>query len=324
MTTVANPARSGLRSGGTDARELYLKTFSGEILTYFNNATVMEGKDMSMSVSGTRQVQFPVFGRSVAQRHTPGAELVPSAFPVSERTINVDDRVLAVHFMPDIDEMLQHFQFRPTVAQQMAQVLAEGMDQNRLRAVCKAAMQETALIAGAQGTAVGGGDLINAAFANTGSALAAGLFDAAQILDTKNIPSAQRFCALTPAGYYLLAQTTGLMNRDWGGAGDYSKGYIPEVAGITLVKTNLLPTGNDSAVATVPTSLQRDYRNIVGAVWHPTASGTIKVRDIMMETDYLIENQGWMLVAKYLAGHDFLRPESSVVLSTAAVAAMAA
>jgi hypothetical protein len=44
------------------------------------------------------------------------------------------------------------------------------------------------------------------------------------------------------------------------------------------------------------------------------AIGTVKLLDLATESDYQIERQGTLFVAKYAMGHGVLRPECSVVV----------
>jgi hypothetical protein len=49
-------------------------------------------------------------------------------------------------------------------------------------------------------------------------------------------------------------------------------------------------------------------------VAHPSAIGTVKLLDLATESEYQIERQGTLFVAKYAMGHGVLRPEASVVI----------
>jgi hypothetical protein len=45
--------------------------------------------------------------------------------------------------------------------------------------------------------------------------------------------------------------------------------------------------------------------------------GTVKLLDLAVESDYLIQQQGTLVVAKYAMGHGILRPECAVEIKTA-------
>jgi hypothetical protein len=111
-----------------------------------------------------------------------------------------------------------------------------------------------------------------------------------------------------------LAQNTTLINQWYGGQGAISDGTILKVAGITVVKTNNLPSTN---VTTGPAAYQGNFATTVGLVMHENAVGTVKLLDIATEMDYDIRRQGTLIVAKYAMGHGILRPECAVELKTA-------
>jgi hypothetical protein len=57
-----------------------------------------------------------------------------------------------------------------------------------------------------------------------------------------------------------------------------------------------------------------DFRNSLGIVSHSAAVGTVKLLDLATESEYQIERQGTLFVAKYAMGHGILRPECAIEL----------
>ena len=47
---------------------------------------------------------------------------------------------------------------------------------------------------------------------------------------------------------------------------------------------------------------------------HKSSVGTVKLKDLATESEYQIQRQGTLMVAKYAMGHGGLRPECGVVL----------
>jgi hypothetical protein len=117
-----------------------------------------------------------------------------------------------------------------------------------------------------------------------------------------------------PAQYYLMAETTAVINRDWGGAGTYAEGTVLKVAGINIVKTNNLPTTNITGGSV--TTHNGNFSTTVGLVMHKSSVATVKLINLAVETEYDIKLQGWWIVAKYAMGHGFIRPEGCVELKT--------
>ena len=142
--------------------------------------------------------------------------------------------------------------------------------------------------------------------------LAASFFTAATAFDNKSIPK-ERFGALRPAQYYLLAQNTKVLNKDWNGSGSYSDGKVIKIAEVTLVKSIHIPSTN---VNSGPTAYQGDFTKTVGLIWNRSAMGTVKLLDLAMESAYDIRRQGTLMVAKYAVGHGILRPEAACELAT--------
>ena len=59
-----------------------------------------------------------------------------------------------------------------------------------------------------------------------------------------------------------------------------------------------------------------DFRNTFGIVSHSAAVGTVKLLDLATESEYQIERQGTLFVAKYAMGHGVLRPECAIELAS--------
>lgn len=304
----ATPSRLGQVNLTGDDQALFLKVFSGEVLTSFHRDNVFLDRSMVRTISNGRSAQFPATGTVTAAYHTPGTELTGTAIAAAERTITIDDLLVAQVFIARIDEAKNHYDVRSVYSDEAGKVLAETMDKN-LAQVGVLAARASATITGGNG----GSALTNAAYATDSTVLAAGLFTAAQTLDEKNVGK-ERNVFLRPAQYYLLAQNTTMINQWYGGQGAVSDGTILKVAGIEIVKTNALPNTN---VVTGVAAYQGNFATTVGLVMHKSAIGTVKLLDLATESDYDIRRQGTLIVSKYAVGHGILRPECAVELKTA-------
>ena len=95
---------------------------------------------------------------------------------------------------------------------------------------------------------------------------------------------------------------------------------MAQVAGITVVKTNHLPTTDVAAETGHSNTYSATFgvsggaSEIMGLVFHKSAVGTVKLQDLSTESEYQIQRQGTLMVAKYAMGHGGLRPECGVVL----------
>lgn len=316
----ANPSRPGQANLAGDPKALFLKVFAGEVLTAYEIATVTQGAFKERTISSGKSAQFPILGTIGAEYHTPGAEISGLNVASNEIIITIDDLLISHAFIANIDEAMSHFDVRSQYATEIGRKLAYTKDKQLL---------QLAVLAARSGSPVtgesGGGSVVDAAMLTdtTGEKLIAALFKAAQTLDEKNIGPDGRKAFLAPSAYYMLAQNTKLMNRDWGGSGVYSDGKVLRVAGIEIVKTNQAPFGlSQAADASVNAGGAGNkyagvFTTTVGVVATPDAVGTVKLMDLAMESEYQIQRQGTLMVAKYAMGHGVLRGAAAVELKTA-------
>lgn len=289
-------------AGATDA--LFLKVYGGEVLTAFEENNVMESLQTIRNITAGKSAQFPATWKVNSSYHTPGAEIVGQTSNTNERVISIDDLLIADVFIPVIDEAKNHFEYRSEYSTQCGRELAKTFDENSQQVACLAARASATVTGG-----YGGAQLTNAGYATTGATIAAGIFASAQTLDEKDVPDYDRVAILRPAQYYLTAQTTNVINRDWGGAGVYAEGTVLKVAGIQIVKSNHLPSSN---VASGPSAYQGNFSNTQFLVMQKGAIGTVKLLDLGLEMEYDMRRQGTLIVAKYALGHGILRPECAV------------
>ena len=309
-------SRLGQTNGSGDTDALFLKVFSGEVLTSFERANVMMDKHQVRTITNGKSAQFPVMGRGSAYYHTAGEEILGGAIKHAEKVITIDDLVIAPTFIANIDEAKNHYDVRSTYTKEMGNKLAKTMDQHVLQTGVLAARADKAIDDDDQY----GGTVISGVDNTSGDALAGAMFEAAQVLDEKDVPEEDRFLFVRPAEFYAMAKSTKIINRDWGGEGSYAGGNVIRVAGITIVKTNNLPSTN-IATGTLGAgsndTYAGDFSDTVGLIMHPSAVGTVKLLDLGMESEYQISRQGTLMVAKYAVGHGVLRAEAAVELSTA-------
>lgn len=305
----ATASRLGQINGGGDADALFLKKFAGEVLTTFQTETVFLDKHLIRTIENGKSAQFPATGRFTAGYHTPGVFLTGGSTNHAERIITIDDLLLAQAFVAHIDELKNHYDVRSIYSGELGGALARAFDSNVARVGLNAA-RAAATVTGGDGGSV----ITSANSATVGADIATALFSAAQKLDEKNVGENDRYAFLKPAQYYILAQTTNVINRDWGGLGAYAEGQVLKVAGVHVVKTNLLPSTN---VNTGPTAYQGNFTTTSMLVMNKMAVGTVKLLDLAMESEWLIQNQGTLMVAKYAMGHGILRPECAVEVKTA-------
>ena len=326
----ATASRLGLvNNTGTDFNELFLKIFSGEVLTAFARNNIFNEQLHSVrTITSGKSAQFPVLGTATAAYHTVGTPLVgANQIKANEKIINIDDLLIAQSFIANIDELKNHYDVRATYADELGKALAKTYDQNVAKQIANASR--------ATATLSGGDNGIVEAFANgtskttsaqiTGDDIAGKIYDIAQAFDERDIPPTDRFCVLPPAEYYKLAETaTRTVDVDFNpqGNGSFASGRVQQVAGIPVMMSNNVPQSN---VSSNPSGANNTYSGddskTIGLVFHKSAVGTVKLMDMTTEIsgqDYGIMYQGTLMVAKYALGHGILRPECAATIKLAA------
>lgn len=326
------PSRVGQVNAAGDANALFLKVFSNEILTTFDEANIMKDLHTVRSISSGKSAQFPVSGVASAKYHTPGQDILDagnsylSAIKHNEKVINIDDMLVSSTFIANIDEVKNHYSVRSIYAKEIGKALAKRFDLAIMKTWVAAARTATPNVTGGNvGTSVNTGNALD-----TPAEIIDALFGMAQSLDEKDVPNdGQRFAVLTPAQYYKLLTTDNIaVNRDVDGVGSVSKGTVPMVAGIKLYKSQHL---QDLVTLGAEASQDQDDDNASNDVFggsgtgyngdlsdtgliggHPSAVGTVKLLDLATESSYEVSHQGTLFVAKYAIGHGILRPESAV------------
>jgi hypothetical protein len=112
-----------------------------------------------------------------------------------------------------------------------------------------------------------------------------------------------------------------MINRDFAGNGSIANTQMPRIAGIELVKSNNLPTVDESAGSNENTALNLDYSDTIAAVNIGDCVGTVKLLDLKMESQYDLRRQGNIILGKLAVGHGVLRPELAVEISDAGTTA---
>ena len=348
MSDALSPNRLGVinnTSDGSFAQDnaLFLKVFSNEILATFEKTQIMKPLHTIRTISSGKSATFPTLGTAKAVYHQPGENIMSKAsgstskynteFNMNEVIINIDKMLVSSTFIPNLEELKNHFDVRGQFSKELGVALAQRFD----RAVMKV------LIAGsAQSGKSGQPDGIDFNGAtSTGAELVGTITEIARRLDENDVPDdGTRFAILKPREYYKLVSTDNVaINRDFGGVGSVATGKIPQVAGINIFKSNNLkavavdssgqdsdgqdvnmgtPEADDANASNDPFGSGAGYTKsgglastqIIGG--HPTALGTVKLLDLATESDYSVAHQGTLMVTKYAMGHGVLRPGACV------------
>ena len=326
MTTYAGAngvSRLGAKNGvvGTEAEQkaLFLKVFAGEVLTAFNTNNIGMGLHRVRTISSGKSAQFPLTGITDTAYLNAGAEISPSAIKHNEKIIAVDNLLTSSAFIARIDEAMNHYDVRSIYSAQIGQALAKAADESIFKSIANASVGKandgSALsLTQADSTPTSGGQVASGATdaAITGTQAADAVFTALQTLDEKNI-SGERYVVVKPALYYAMfkgstANQAGFMSSDFGSGGNANAGTVPMIGGAKVYTTNNFPAAAGYA----------GTKEIQALVFTKDAAATVKLLDLGVESEYLIQNQGTLMVAKYAMGHDSLRGECAVRIAQTA------
>lgn len=339
------PSRLGQIGGTGDANALFLKVFSNEVLTTFEEANVMKNLHTVRTISSGKSAQFPVMGKASAKYHIPGEDVFETLDGSAgkythkmihkERIISIDDVLIAATSIANIDELKNHYDVRSAYSTELGRALAKRFDYATMKTLVAAA-ETTAGQANpdaGQGISIDLGTTVGAPNDLTSADKLIQTFRLiAQKLDENDIPSEDRFVILTPELYYLLAGSdSAAINRDFGGAGSIATGKILNLVGLNIYSSNHLQDvangaaspADDSNVNNNPFddadggAAGNGYNDsglttIKFVAGHKSAIGTVKLMDLAVESEYSLQKQSTLMLAKYAMGHGILRPEAAV------------
>ena len=260
--------RPGQKNSTGDARELYLKLFSGEMFKGFQHNAIARDLVMKRTLTNGKSLQFVYTGHTKAEYHVPGNSILGNtdgAPPVAEKTITIDDLLISSAFVYELDETLAHYELRGEISKKIGYALAQKYDRLIFRQIAKGARQASPITKSGfvepGGTQIRVGTNNQASDAYVPASLIAAFYDAAAALDEKGVSQEGRVAVLNPRQYYELIQgvgSNGLINRDAQGTALQGGNGIIEIAGIKIYKSMNIPffgsygTKYGSASATNP------------------------------------------------------------------------
>ena len=202
--TVSNIGQNA-GSGSTTAS--FLKVFSGEVITAFETANSTLDKHLVRTISSGKSAQFPIVGKATASYHTAGNEITGGSITHNERTISIENLLIAPVFIAKIDEAMSHYDVRSIYSKELGRALANQMDKHVYQN----------LILNSRGSAAApqaaGSVITDADFETNAASAAATIFSAAKSMDEADVPADDRYCAVSPAAYYNLIQGTTVIQR---------------------------------------------------------------------------------------------------------------
>lgn len=327
---ISNPGQK-LSAGDRDA--FFMKVFSGEVLTAFARNTVMMSRHQVRTIDHGKSASFAVMGRTRAKYLAPGNSLDDQRkkFEHTEKVIAIDGLLTADCLITDIDDAMNHYDVRVEYSRQLGEALAQSADCAIINELANMAAKDATVPENIpdNGTGVdkvkGTGKSFEFATglaisqsADYGNKIIEGLL-AARAAFTKNyVPMGDRYCLLTPEGYSALIKALMPDSANYQALFDPNSGKLQTICGFEVIEVpHLLNEGVDGKH-----TLNAKYTDagLQGIVFHRSAVGTVKLKDLAMERARRAEYQADQIIAKYAMGHGGLRPEAvGVFVQTAQV-----
>ncbi|OUV34727.1 MAG: T7 capsid protein [bacterium TMED88] len=333
ITAVGNLNKTpglGLTQGGSDYDSkyaTYLKLFSGEMFKAYESACIAKGTVQNRTLTSGRSMQFIFTGRMDASYHQPGTPILGSSNPpVAEKTIIMDDLLISSAFVYDLDETLAHYSLRSEISSKIGHALAEAYDKKVFRTIALAA-REAHPVTSSPGPEPGG-SVIKLGSGNeyNAQAIVDAFFEAASILDEKNVPRNGRHAVLSPRQYYaLISQVdSNILNRDFGSSqGNMNSGEgLYEIAGISIKRSNNLPfmAGTVARVNGENNDYSGDFSSHCGLIYMKDAAGVVEGVGPQVQTtgaDVKTMYQGDIIVGRQAMGVGTLNPACAIELQAA-------
>ena len=305
----------------------YLKLFSGELFKAYESATIARDTVQRRTLKNGKSLQFIFTGRMQAAYHTPGEPILGSGDPpVAEKTIQCDDLLISSAFVYDLDETLAHYSLRSEISKKIGHALAEAYDKKVFRTIALAA-REAHPITASPGPEPGGTQIeLGATKEYNAQALVDAFFEAAAVLDEKNLPKTGRTAVLNPRQYYALVSqvSSNILNRDYGNSqGNLNSGEgLVEIAGISIKRSNNLPflAGTVNSVSGENNTYNGDFSTHCGLIYQRDAAGIVEAVGPQVQVtggDVSVLYQGDVMVGRLAMGVGTLNPAGAIELTSA-------
>lgn len=323
MAGVTNYQQQGAKQNTGDQLALFLKVFSGEVLTAFTRASKVMNNHMIKTIDSGKSTSFPVMGRGKAHYLPAGSNLddLREAIPHNEVVINIDGLLTSDVLITDIFEAMNHYDVRGEYAKQLGEALAIAADGATVAEIAKLVKANTENITGlGKGIVVEktitGGAGINY---ETGKVVIDGLLEMKAKWTTQYVPEEERFAYITPEVESAIITSKDAINRDYGAVASIVDGNIDKLCGFKIIAVPHLKAGGADKTGMLGTSPEghefpTDYAGALAVCAHRTAVATVKLKDLQLEHARRPELQADMIIAKNAVGHGGLRPEASGII----------
>lgn len=322
-------SRPGQEAGAGDDRALFLTEFGGMVITSRDEVFDYDSLHWVKNITQGKSDTFPIIGRKRdAAEHEPGELIVGGKVIHDEIGVDLDKMIYDSVFIPEIDELMAHYELRGPYAHQLGQSL--GSLQAKRVAIMHILASRT-YWSGASTTGVPDGQVAPTYFYHANMATSAGQIEEAawkakQYLLENDISGENPVMKLRHQQYLLAARHFGLVSdaglaaaavqqRAEAGSGDRRTGTVGLMVGFGIDGTNHIPS---TAITNGLAKYQGDFTTTVGHISSRMAVGTLRRRGMRLVIKDQEERLGTIIIASEFNGHGVLRPECAIELASAA------
>lgn len=324
---IANPGLAQSDTG-KDRLGMFLKMFTGEVLTAFSQTTITGGRFSERTIEHGKSAVFPIVGRAKAKYLKAGKNLDDLRTPIehNERTIVLDGLLTADSLIFDLDDAMNHYDIRGKYSKELGEALAVAQDCAILAEVAKMVVKQEENIkdnaeTGVKGT--GKGLIVTEAVAEAdyGETEALGVAIFKELLKIKThmsenfVPMSDRNVYIKPLALNALIAHKDIINKLYGATMTIEDNKPTKLLGFNLIEAPLLTQGGTDNANVIqgdghefPTTYKDTCQFLVA---HPSSAGILTLKGLGMEHARRPEYQADQFIAKYAKGFGGLRPEAA-------------
>lgn len=313
-------SRPGRRlNTGTDDRELFMVEFGDLVLQAYEETLTYGGLSYVKTITSGKADTFPIIGRKRdAQEHVPGDRILGGTMEHNDIEISVDRMIVDSVFIPEIDQLMNHYSVMEPYSRQLGESLSTVYDR-RTAIMHILASRQTVRPYGRDKASYddGGGPLPNGYFDGNlrtdASKLELASYAGLEWILRHDIGGGGRFFMLPHAQVLLLARYTGIDKVITSGSGDRANANVGAVAGLVPKGSNHIPKTN---ITSGLAKYQGDFRDVVGHISNRMAVGTLNLRGMRVVMKEQADRLGTLLIASMVNGMGTLRDECSFEVAT--------
>lgn len=304
-------SRSGLRVGGADNLELFLKIASKQLIESYEERNVFSTFISQRTIMNGKSATFPIVGRKRgAVEHTPGDLVFGGTVPHNDKEITLDPILLDSIFVAEIDELMSDYDVMRPYMTQLAESLSVTYDTRAIITMLLAARDTTVYYPGAP---VPGAKISHANMNTDPAQLESAAFATVQAFREKDISGEKPTMFLRPAQHILFARYAAIDLEATSGSGNRAEGTVGHVAGLSIRDSNHIPS---TLITVGNTKYQGDFTKTTGIIATGMAAACLNLRGMKLTVSNQEDRLGTLLIASKACGMGKYRNEVAQEIGT--------